>query len=147
MLLVGLSLANCKISDHLTLTQIRDNVGGHTLTSATYTDTVNMTVESCVNFCNGQNYIYAGVEYAQECCKYRLSPISVVLNRRGLEHKIAGISYQMGARRLRVRIVTSHARVMQARFVVRAIAWTCTRAVPHPRAPLSSCRAVDLGFP
>jgi len=44
-----------------------DNVGGKTLTSASYTDTVNMTVESCVNFCNNQNYIYAGVEYAQEC--------------------------------------------------------------------------------
>jgi len=44
-----------------------DNVGGRTLTSASYTDPVNMTVENCVNFCNGQNYIYAGVEYAQEC--------------------------------------------------------------------------------
>ncbi|KAF8263422.1 copper radical oxidase [Lactarius quietus] len=44
-----------------------DNVNGRALTSASYTDTVGMTVESCVNFCNGQNYIYAGVEYAQEC--------------------------------------------------------------------------------
>ncbi|THG96906.1 hypothetical protein EW026_g5007 [Hermanssonia centrifuga] len=26
-----------------------------------------MTVESCVSFCNGGGYIYAGLEYAQEC--------------------------------------------------------------------------------
>jgi hypothetical protein len=147
MLLVGLSLEDCKVSDHLTLIQIRDNVGGRTLTSAAYTDTANMTVESCVNFCNGQNYIYAGIEYAQECCKCRLSRISVVLNRRGLVHQIAGMSYPTGARRLRVRIVTCHARVTQARFVVQAIAWTCTRVVHHLRLPLLSCGAVDLGSP
>jgi len=44
-----------------------DNVAARTLTSAGYTDTTNMTVENCVNFCNKQNYIYAGVEYGQEC--------------------------------------------------------------------------------
>ena len=59
----------CKRVDLLTLIPTRDNVGARTLTSASYTDTKNMTVENCVNFCNGQKYIYAGVEYAQECCK------------------------------------------------------------------------------
>ncbi|KAH9987623.1 copper radical oxidase [Russula compacta] len=44
-----------------------DNVASRTLTSATYTDTTDMTVENCVNFCNNQHYIYAGVEYGQEC--------------------------------------------------------------------------------
>ncbi|KAN0137473.1 WSC domain containing protein [Lactarius tabidus] len=44
-----------------------DNVNGRALTAAAYTDTVGMTVESCVNFCNSKNLIYAGVEYAQEC--------------------------------------------------------------------------------
>ncbi|KAJ8597264.1 copper radical oxidase-like protein [Rhizopogon salebrosus TDB-379] len=47
-----------------------DNVGGtRTLSAAAYTDTANMTVESCINFCStGSNaYVYAGVEYAQEC--------------------------------------------------------------------------------
>jgi hypothetical protein len=122
MLLVGLSHTDRKVSDHLTLTQIRDNVGGRTLTSASYTDAVNMTVESCVNFCNGQNYIYAGIEYAQECCKCRLSPISVVLNRRDLAHKIAEILYQTAARRLRVRIVACRARGTPTSFVVREIA-------------------------
>jgi hypothetical protein len=105
-----------------------------------------MTVENCVNFCNGQNYIYAGVEYAQECCKYRLSPISAVQNKRGFRHKIAGIAFQTGARRLRVRIVAPGARETQTNFVVRAIAWTCTGAVPLPRLPLASSRAVDPGF-
>jgi len=65
----SLACADSKFVDLLTLLQIRDNPGARTLTSAAYTDTVNMTVENCVNFCNGQNYIYAGVEYAQECCK------------------------------------------------------------------------------
>ena len=27
-----------------------------------------MSVESCVAFCDGKNYIYAGIEYGQECC-------------------------------------------------------------------------------
>ncbi|KAI9457229.1 copper radical oxidase [Lactarius psammicola] len=45
-----------------------DNVaGGRALTSAAYVDTTGMTVESCVTFCNDQNFIYAGVEYGQEC--------------------------------------------------------------------------------
>ncbi|KAI9438941.1 copper radical oxidase [Lactarius indigo] len=47
---------------------IRDNVdGGRALTSGGYVDATGMTVESCVNFCDGQNFIYAGIEYAQEC--------------------------------------------------------------------------------
>ncbi|KIJ67360.1 copper radical oxidase [Hydnomerulius pinastri MD-312] len=47
----------------------RDNGGARTLSSAAYTNTTGMTVESCINFCStGTNsYIYAGVEYAQEC--------------------------------------------------------------------------------
>ena len=31
-----------------------------------------MTVENCVGFCNKQNYIYAGVEYGQGCCKWAI---------------------------------------------------------------------------
>jgi len=52
-----------------------DNVGGvRTLSAAAYTDTANMTIESCINFCStGSNaYVYAGVEYAQECCMSHL---------------------------------------------------------------------------
>jgi hypothetical protein len=28
-----------------------------------------MTVEACVNLCNGQNKVYAGVENGDECCE------------------------------------------------------------------------------
>ena len=56
--------------DLLTLVQIRDNVAARTLTFATYTDTTNMTVQNCVNFCNNKHYIFSGVEYGQECCEY-----------------------------------------------------------------------------
>ena len=46
-----------------------------------------MTVENCVNFCNTQNFVYAGVEYGQECCKWYFNfarcpiffPFSVIL--------------------------------------------------------------------
>ncbi|KAN0105464.1 copper radical oxidase [Russula decolorans] len=44
-----------------------DNVAARTLTSVGYTDAKNMTVENCVNFCNTQNFTYAGIEYGQEC--------------------------------------------------------------------------------
>ncbi|KAF8468573.1 WSC domain-containing protein [Russula ochroleuca] len=44
-----------------------DNVAARTLTFVGYTDTKNMTVDNCVNFCNTQNFVYAGVEYGQEC--------------------------------------------------------------------------------
>ena len=69
MLHVGLSHANSKVADLLTLMQIRDN-GPRTLTSDGYADAAGMTVESCVNFCNNKNFIYAGVEYGQECCRF-----------------------------------------------------------------------------
>src|SRR5216683_4802433 len=63
--------------DFLTLTPIRDNVAARTLISASFTDTKNMTVENCVNFCNKLNFIYAGVEFAQECCKSCFSVVPV----------------------------------------------------------------------
>ena len=52
----------------------RDNVGARTLSSASYANSNSMTVESCISFCSpGSNsYIYAGVEYADECCESRV---------------------------------------------------------------------------
>ncbi|KAF8156193.1 hypothetical protein K438DRAFT_2026364 [Mycena galopus ATCC 62051] len=44
-----------------------DNVAARTLAGASYTDAANMTVENCINFCNTQEFIYAGVEFMQEC--------------------------------------------------------------------------------
>lgn len=39
---------------------------GRTISSATYTNTTGMTNEACISFCDKQNYLYAGTEYAQE---------------------------------------------------------------------------------
>ncbi|KAI0246523.1 copper radical oxidase [Lactifluus subvellereus] len=44
-----------------------DDVAARTLTSAEYTNATDMTVEKCVNFCKDQYFIYAGVEYGEEC--------------------------------------------------------------------------------
>jgi hypothetical protein len=48
---------------------ISDSVTARSLTLASYTSTTAMTDEACVNFCIGKGAIYAGTEYAQECCK------------------------------------------------------------------------------
>ncbi|KAJ7113106.1 glyoxal oxidase N-terminus-domain-containing protein [Mycena epipterygia] len=38
-----------------------------TLTGASTTDLVNMTVENCIAFCDSKQFIFAGVEFMQEC--------------------------------------------------------------------------------
>ncbi|KAJ7720041.1 hypothetical protein B0H16DRAFT_1793954 [Mycena metata] len=40
---------------------------GRSLTGASFTNATGMTVESCINFCIGKNFILAGVEFAQQC--------------------------------------------------------------------------------
>ena len=47
----------------------RDNTGGRALTGSAYTDGSKMTDESCVTYCDGLGYTYAGTEYSSECCK------------------------------------------------------------------------------
>ena len=47
-----------------------DSVGARTLTEATYNSGNAMTDEACVSFCISKNFIYAGTEYAGECCKF-----------------------------------------------------------------------------
>jgi len=49
-----------------------------------------MTVENCVNFCNGQGFIYAGVEFAQECCKSCFGVVPVPPHIRHSNHTIRG---------------------------------------------------------
>ncbi|KAJ7758795.1 copper radical oxidase [Mycena maculata] len=44
-----------------------NQAAGRTLTGASFTNTTGMTVESCISFCGENNFILAGVEYAQEC--------------------------------------------------------------------------------
>lgn len=51
------------------ITIVRDNVETRTLTGASFTNTTGMTVESCVDFCDSQSFILAGLEFAQECCQ------------------------------------------------------------------------------
>jgi WSC domain len=46
----------------------RDSVGARTLSPGYYADGNAMTEESCINYCAGLNYIYAGVEYSTQCC-------------------------------------------------------------------------------
>lgn len=44
---------------------LSDNPGARTLGGDSFTDTVNMTVENCVNFCDSNGFIFAGVEFSQ----------------------------------------------------------------------------------
>ncbi|KAL0942681.1 copper radical oxidase [Colletotrichum truncatum] len=51
-----------------------DNVASRQLSLANYVDDGNMTQESCIRFCQGKGFPYAGVEYSSECyCGYTLS--------------------------------------------------------------------------
>ena len=40
---------------------------GRTINAAAYADGAKMTQETCIAFCNGKNYAYAGLEYSAEC--------------------------------------------------------------------------------
>ncbi|KAF8862211.1 glyoxal oxidase-like protein [Acephala macrosclerotiorum] len=41
--------------------------GPKTLTGSSYVNTTGMTDESCISYCDGLGYYYAGTEYSQEC--------------------------------------------------------------------------------
>ena len=53
----------------LTLNRIRDSAAYRTLTASGFTDPQSMSVESCTIYCDGADYIYAGVEAGTDCCK------------------------------------------------------------------------------
>ena len=44
-----------------------DSVNARTLTGSVYTSGTAMTQESCISYCSGLNYGYAGTEYSGEC--------------------------------------------------------------------------------
>ncbi|KAF5353807.1 hypothetical protein D9758_010585 [Tetrapyrgos nigripes] len=44
-----------------------DLVNGRTLTGPTFTSSTNMTAENCINFCDSQEFVFAGTEFGQEC--------------------------------------------------------------------------------
>jgi WSC domain-containing protein len=113
--------------DLLTLLKTRDSVAARTLAAVGYIDTTNMNVETCVNFCNTRNFIYAGVENGQECRKWCLSSmafsflsLSVILIIR-FGNKIVGMSYPTGRLQWN-QIVAFHATAIQMRIVVPTIA-------------------------
>lgn len=58
-----------------------DNVGGRTLVNgeAVPGGASAMTVEACLSTCKGLGYILAGVEYADECCKYHVTVLPPIL--------------------------------------------------------------------
>jgi hypothetical protein len=112
-----------------------------------------MTVESCVSFCNSQNYIYAGVEYAQECCECAFSPLSPsvlpfsdVFLTLPLALQIVEMSLQMARQVLQVRIAVSHAQAMRVRLVAPVIALMCIGVVRPLHLHLKSCQALDSGL-
>ncbi|KAK0190079.1 glyoxal oxidase N-terminus-domain-containing protein [Armillaria mellea] len=52
-----------------------DTQGTRTLSLSSYTSGDNMTVPNCIDFCGDGGFIYAGVEYSQECyCGNNIEP-------------------------------------------------------------------------
>ncbi len=49
---------------------LSDSVASRSLNEKTYLDTTGLTVETCIGFCSDADYIYAGMEYSQECCTF-----------------------------------------------------------------------------
>jgi len=53
------------------------DVPGRTIGAAGYADAINMTIESCINYCGTRSFAYAGVEYSIECyCGNTLAPVA-----------------------------------------------------------------------
>ncbi|KAJ3826706.1 hypothetical protein F5880DRAFT_1628591 [Lentinula raphanica] len=50
-----------------------DNVGARTLNGASFANGTGMTIESCLDFCDTNNFVLAGVEFGDECyCDNRI---------------------------------------------------------------------------
>jgi hypothetical protein len=47
---------------------------GRTLSGASYSNDTTMTDESCINYCSALGFLYAGTEYASQCCKFPQNP-------------------------------------------------------------------------
>jgi hypothetical protein len=62
-----------------------DNTGSRTLNGASMTSNT-LTIESCINFCAAGNYVYAGMEYSDECCKSLFLDLSLTARLRQQPH-------------------------------------------------------------
>jgi hypothetical protein len=47
------------------------DTGNRVLSGSSYVNTTSMTDESCIKYCNGLGYYYAGTEYSHECCELK----------------------------------------------------------------------------
>ena len=76
-----------------------------------------MTIKSCINFCSTQSttYVYAGVEYGQECCTYEEYSQVVWILIRCLQ--TAEMHSLMEALKQLLRIAIWHAPAMLKRYV------------------------------
>ena len=45
------------------------DTGARVLSGSSYVNATGMTDESCIKFCDGLGYYYAGSEYSEECCQ------------------------------------------------------------------------------
>ncbi|KAF8576591.1 WSC-domain-containing protein [Ramaria rubella] len=45
----------------------QENLNSRVLSAATFTNSTSMTIEACVNFCNSQSFVYAGLEFGEQC--------------------------------------------------------------------------------
>jgi WSC domain len=52
------------------------DTGARVLSGSSYVNTTGMTDESCIKYCDGLGYYYAGSEYSQECCEL-LPPVMI----------------------------------------------------------------------
>ncbi|KAL4076636.1 glyoxal oxidase [Scleroderma yunnanense] len=124
-----------------------DNTGSRTLSSASYTDTTDMTVESCISFCStGSNsYIYAGVEYAQECyCGNYLASAATNVSMSDCNMQCTGNAAELCGAGDRLNVYWSDAQPPSAPIIVSQVGnWTslgcyndstATRALTHGTA-------------
>ncbi|KAF8573858.1 WSC-domain-containing protein [Ramaria rubella] len=44
-----------------------ETVNSRVLNGATFTNSTEMTIEACVDFCNSQSFVYAGLEFGEQC--------------------------------------------------------------------------------
>jgi hypothetical protein len=53
-----------------------EGTGQRALNADGYNSGTLMTIESCIAYCSGKGYYFAGVEFSAECCKYLVALFS-----------------------------------------------------------------------
>jgi len=99
LLLVPLSLAQLSVPATLPASWTSEgcwaDVPGRTIGAAGYADPANMTIETCIDFCETRGFAYAGVEYSVECfCGNSLAPAASQVSASQCNMACAGDSTQ-----------------------------------------------------